>query len=166
MKRVLVLVLAGVVLLTAACGSSHKAATTPRITAQVNLASESQVGEVLVNGSRQPLYMFTRDQQHTVTCHGGCASVWPPFLTNGSPVAGSGVDRSLLGTIRTPNGQTQVTYNHWPLYTYASDSTPGQAAGQGINSFGGIWSTLTASGQMPASSPTTSTTRGSGGSGY
>ena len=32
-----------------------------------------------------------------------------------------------------------VTYNGWPLYTYASDIQPGQATGQGIDLNGGKW---------------------------
>jgi predicted lipoprotein with Yx(FWY)xxD motif len=53
----------------------------------------------------------------------------------------------LLGTARTPNGALQVTYGHWPLYTYSGDASAGQANGQGIQSFGGVWHPLATSGK-------------------
>ena len=45
------------------------------------------------------------------------------------------------------------------LYTYRGDSSPGQANGQGIQSFGGVWHPLAKSGQPVSSS-------GSSGGGY
>jgi predicted lipoprotein with Yx(FWY)xxD motif len=42
---------------------------------------------------------------------------------------------SKLGTIKRPDGGTQVTYNHMPLYLFASDTSPGEATGQGVAGF-------------------------------
>jgi len=52
-----------------------------------------------------------------------------------SATAGSGVDSSKLGTITRPDGSTQVTYNGKPLYLFASDTSAGQATGQGVAGF-------------------------------
>jgi len=36
-------------------------------------------------------------------------------------------------------GGDQITYNAWPLYTFAGDKAPGQTTGQGVVGFGGKW---------------------------
>ena len=41
-----------------------------------------------------------------------------------------------FGTIKRPEGTLQVSFDGMPLYTFAGDSRPGQANGQGI---GGVW---------------------------
>jgi len=37
--------------------------------------------------------------------------------------------------VKRPDGGVQVTYKGLPVYTYAGDSGPGQANGQGIEGF-------------------------------
>ncbi|HLH28697.1 MAG TPA: hypothetical protein VKW77_07250 [Acidimicrobiales bacterium] len=172
-------------MVAAACGSSssssttttsrpHSNSTTSASQATVMLAQVPGVGQVLVNSQGRTLYLFTPDRQSTPTCTGGCASAWPPLVANGTPVAGPGVRASLLGTVHNPDGTTQVTYDRWPLYTFAGDSGAGQAHGQGINSFGGHWAAVTSSGTMvgaagqsagaASGSSGSSATGGSGGS--
>lgn len=60
----------------------------------------------------------------------GCAAIWPPLLTTGRPTTGPGVDPRLVGTVRRPDGTTQVTYAGWPVYLYFADQAPGAAAGE------------------------------------
>lgn len=52
----------------------------------------------------------------------------------------------LLGTAPDPDGGRVITYNHWPLYTYAGDLTPGQATGQALDLNGAPWYVLRPSG--------------------
>jgi predicted lipoprotein with Yx(FWY)xxD motif len=78
--------------------------------------------------------------------------------------AGSGVQSSLLGTVKDASGKLEVTYNHWPLYTFSGDSGPGVAKGQGISNFGGTWYVLSSSGN-PVTSAQSSSSSG-GGNGY
>jgi len=66
----------------------------------------------------------------------------------------------MLGTAKAPSG-TQVTYGQWPLYTFSGDTGAGQANGQGIKSFGGVWHPVAPSGQ-----PVSSSGVSSGGGGY
>ncbi|MGH9075730.1 MAG: COG4315 family predicted lipoprotein, partial [Acidimicrobiales bacterium] len=120
------------------------------------------MGTVLVTSTGRTLYLFSPDKQKMVTCtaSSGCAKYWPPLeLGAGVSVAhpGRGLEAPLLGTIEAPDGHSQVTYNHWPLYTFAGDSGPGQAKGQGLDTFGGGWAAVTASGQGvgPTAGPTT-----------
>ncbi len=98
------------------------------------------IGAVLVNGKGLTLYHLTTDTSTKTTCTGGCAQVWPPLLaTNGNPPPSPGA-LGTFGTIKRPDGGLQVKFNGMPLYTYAGDSHPGQASGQGI---GGTWFAVT-----------------------
>ena len=61
-------------------------------------------------------------------------SLWPALLTDGAPIAGPGVNPTLLGTVtRTDvlSGQAvqQVTYAGQPLYRFLFDEVPGETEG-------------------------------------
>jgi predicted lipoprotein with Yx(FWY)xxD motif len=110
----------------------------------VNVADNSQYGSILVDQNGMTLYLFLNDTQGagTSACSGACAALWPA-LTASSPTAGNGVDSSKLGTITLSDGTTQVTYNGWPLYTFAKDTKAGDTNGQGIKS---VWYVVAPSG--------------------
>jgi predicted lipoprotein with Yx(FWY)xxD motif len=109
-------------------------------TPKVSLTNTAAKGMILTNKG-YTLFMFSRDKANKDNCVKikGCTSIWPVLKTKGKPIAGSGVNQSLLGTIKLPNGKKQVTYNKHPLYFYSGDSGPGQQAGQGLNAFGAKW---------------------------
>ncbi len=146
----------------AAAGTANPAIT-------VAATSVAGVGTVLVNGSGRTLYLLTSERGGNLTCtdDNGCTKVWPDTeLPSGTttPIAGSGIQASMLSTVKGPSGALYITYAGWPLYTFSGDSGPGQAHGQGIVSFGGTWQTLS-----PAGTPVTGTSSSSsstGGSGY
>jgi predicted lipoprotein with Yx(FWY)xxD motif len=100
-------------------------------------------GQVLATSKGRTLYLYTPDGKNKSNCTGSCASVWPPLMTKGKPVAGMGVKQSLLGTAKR-GSKLQVTYNGHPLYTYTGDSGAGQANGEGSE---GIWYVVKASGK-------------------
>jgi predicted lipoprotein with Yx(FWY)xxD motif len=108
------------------------------------------LGVVLVNTKGRTLYVFMKDQHRHVTCTGSCASFWPPLKWNSSakPKAGGAAKSALLGSDKNPAGGKVVTYNHWPLYTYAGDSAAGQAKGWNLNLNGGKWYVISASGNV------------------
>jgi predicted lipoprotein with Yx(FWY)xxD motif len=144
--------------------SSASAAGTPAVT--ISAKNVAGVGTVLVNGKGQTLYMLTSEKGGKITCtdDNGCTKLWPDTeLPKGvtAATAGSGIQASLLGTVKGADGSLYVTYHDWPLYTYAGDNGPGQTHGQGLNGFGGTWYVLSASGN-----PVTSSHAQSGGSGY
>lgn len=114
----------------------------------VRARSLPDVGTVLVDGQGYALYMFIPDHRREVTCTSICAATWPPLkLPAGtSPVTGSGLKSSLLGSDADPAGGRVVTYDGWPLYTYTGDVQPGQTTGQGIDLNGGLWYLLRPSG--------------------
>ncbi len=94
---------------------------------------DSDLGQILVDGEGMSLYMFDPDEQGESTCYDDCATAWPPLTVKGKPVAGEGVDESLLGTVRRDDGSRQVTYDGWPLYLWVQDKAPGDVTGQGVN---------------------------------
>jgi predicted lipoprotein with Yx(FWY)xxD motif len=166
----------------AACGSSSSstAAGSPSNSAPAGASSAAPaaisaksvpgLGTVLVNGQGQTLYMLTSEKggKNTCTQANGCTRVWPEtLLTNGATTAkaGSGVQSSLLGTVKDTSGNLEVTYNQWRLYTFSGDSGPGVAKGQGLTSFGGTWYVLNGSGNPVTSSPSGNGSSG-GGNGY
>lgn len=115
----------------------------------------SGLGQVLVNGHDDTLYVYLPDHAGPSTCYSVCARAWPPLvLPKGvtTPAAGPGVRHSLMGTRHRRDGASQVTYNGWPLYTYIDDAS-GEISGQGEGM--GAWYTISVNGtvdrQLPAS---------------
>jgi predicted lipoprotein with Yx(FWY)xxD motif len=130
------------VLLGVALGTTGPATTNLSSTALLKVAN-IHGAMVLTNAKGFTLYWFAPDSPTKSTCYGTCAAYWPPVT--GKPVAGAGVTGT-LGTIKRSDGQTQVTYDRHPLYTYVGDSAPGQASGNNINLNGGLWFEIKASG--------------------
>jgi predicted lipoprotein with Yx(FWY)xxD motif len=142
MRRLLVPLIA--VLAVAACGGSAStvstsAPATPVAMATVSVAMNAKLGQILVDGNGRTLYLFEADKSSSSTCYGACATYWPPLLTGGAPVAGTGVKASLLGTTKRTEGTTEVTYAGHPLYYVVTDHNPGDATGQAVNNFGAAW---------------------------
>lgn len=134
------LTLAACAVLTAACSSSlavptasSRATTTttppttvpdevPSTTAppfyEVTTTSVAGLGTVLVNGEGFTLYMFEPDRlSGKSACYCECENLWPPvLLVDGikAPVAGAGVNASLLGTTVRAGDLEQISYNGWP----------------------------------------------------
>lgn len=119
---------------------------------------------VLTNAKGLTLYWFAPDTSTKSNCNGSCAQYWPPVK---GPVASSGL-KGTFGTIKRADGSLQATYDAHPLYTYISDTAPGQAKGNNLNASGGLWHEVTESGASapaPASGPSSSSSSG-GGYGY
>jgi predicted lipoprotein with Yx(FWY)xxD motif len=121
------------------------AAAMPSEGTTVMLGQNSTLGSFLVDSKGMTLYLFTTDTPKTSTCYGGCATAWPPLLTTGAPLAGTGVNATLLGTTTRTDGTTQVTYNGWPLYYFASDKAAGDTKGEGIQN---VWYVVTPEGMQ------------------
>ncbi len=137
-------------------GSSGPAAAAPGslMTAKIGGAT------VLTSSKGFTLYSFALDTPAKSNCNGTCATNWPPV--KGS-VTAPGI-KGTFGTITRSDGSTQATFDGHPLYTFAADTSPGQAKGNGLNAFGGVWHEDTTSGSAaPAGSPAPG---GGGGSGY
>jgi predicted lipoprotein with Yx(FWY)xxD motif len=167
--------LAGIALVAVACGSSStgstagsgspasSAAASP-VAASSSALKTAKIGgaTVLTNAKGFTLYWFAPDTATKSNCNGSCAHFWPPV--KGPATAGSGVTGT-LATIKRADGSVQATWNGHPLYTYVSDTAPGQAKGNGLNLSGGVWHEVTISGTAAAPAATHSAKSG-GGYGY
>jgi len=166
--------LVAVALIAAACGSSSTTPKSPGSPAAAGASASATASSsgtalktatiggvtVLTSAKGFTLYSFAPDTATTSNCNGACATYWPPV--KGPATAGSGVTGTLT-TIKRSDGSMQAAYDGHPLYTYAADTAPGQAKGNGLNLSGGVWHEVTASGgAAPAKSPSS----GSGGGGY
>jgi predicted lipoprotein with Yx(FWY)xxD motif len=146
---------------TSTAAGSAPAASSAGTTLDVKTIGGQQV---VTNAQGFTLYWFAPDTSTTSKCTGSCATYWPPV--KGPATAMSGVTGK-LGTITRPDGTTQATYDGHPLYTYAADTAPGQAKGNGLNASGGLWYEMTLSGATPvASASAKASTKTGGGYGY
>ena len=99
---------------------------------------DSPFGAMLFDARRQAIYIFENDRRGRTVCYGKCAEAWPPVLTKGRPIAGKGVNASLLATLKRRDGTRQVTYAGRPLYFYAHER-PGQVLCHNVDLNGGFW---------------------------
>ena len=138
-------------------GSSSPAAAAASTVKTATIAGVT----VLTNSKGFTLYSFAPDTPATSKCNGTCAQNWPPVQ---GPVTAAGVTGT-FGTIKRSDGSVQATFDGHPLYTFAGDTAPGQAKGNGLNAAGGLWHEITASGTA-APAPAGGSPSGSGGGGY
>ena len=145
-------------LLLAACGggSGYGSATGSSKSPETTQAAQGAVGQrvhtgktdfgkVLVDSKGRTLYAFAADSPGRSNCTGSCLQYWPAAQASGSISHSSDVTAK-LATIKRSDGSIQLTVNGWPVYTYAADSGPGQATGQGENLSGGLWWVVAPSG--------------------
>jgi predicted lipoprotein with Yx(FWY)xxD motif len=95
------------------------------------------LGEVLVDANGRVLYMLSADEATpgASSCYDDCAAAWPPVILDGSLPG-----RTVLGTIIRADGAVQLTWSGKPLYRFGEDVNPGEAKGDGVSAFGGVWS--------------------------
>jgi predicted lipoprotein with Yx(FWY)xxD motif len=161
------IVLVGAALLAAGCGGSSPgsggtsgASSSPASSGSALKTTQISGVTVLTSAKGFTLYWFVPDTSTKSNCNGSCAQIWPPV--KGPATAGTGVTGK-LGTITRSDGSTQATYDGHPLYTYAADTAPGQANGNGINANGGVWHEMTASGATASAASASAGSSGGGG---
>jgi predicted lipoprotein with Yx(FWY)xxD motif len=122
-------------LLAVAAVAAAKSATIGVGTASVKGHKES----VAVNSRGVTIYQLGPETARHLVCKSqACFAAWPPLKAKGAVTKMTGVTGK-LGTIKR-DGFTQVTLNGKPLYTFVEDGgRRGQAEGEGINAFGGVW---------------------------
>ena len=146
-KRTVLAGMAAALLLAACADDAGDMADAPAAAEGGTVVATAQgaPGTFLTDATGMSLYLFTNDTPGVSNCTGDCLVAWPALLTDGDPVAGDGVDASLLGTTIRDDGSVQVTYSGWPLYFFAGDAAPGDLAGQGVND---VWFVVSPTGEM------------------
>jgi predicted lipoprotein with Yx(FWY)xxD motif len=159
----------GIALIAAACSSAAAtpsavvlgATSTPAAGGHfaVSTTASSSLGAYLTGQNGMTLYVLTSDTPDTSTCTASCATNWPPLTVPSGTTATSPVGAmDSFGTITRPDGTTQVTYNHMPLYYYSGDSAAGDTNGEGKL---GVWfvaplsGTVTSTGAPGSAAPAT-----------
>ncbi len=95
------------------------------------LSAVTTKGAALVDAKGMTLYTFDKDEGGKSACNGGCAAAWPPFVASAGSSAGGD-----WTTVTRDDGSAQWAYKGKPLYTFAKDAKPGDAAG---DEFKNIW---------------------------
>jgi predicted lipoprotein with Yx(FWY)xxD motif len=141
---------ASVLFASSSSARTHSGPTASAASASTTiLTRHTRIGTILVSPTGDTLYAFSRDSRNHDMCVSlrGCRSAWPIMAVRGTLRAGSGVNHSLLGTIRVGSAR-QVTYAGHPLYGYVGNSGPGDVSYVGAHAFGGSWSALSPSARL------------------
>ena len=90
---------------------------------------------VLVTSTGLTLYSLSVEKKGKFFCKKSneCLSIWHPLLV---PKGGTVKGPVKLGTVKRPEGGSQVTFQGHPLYTFAEDKKPGEAHGEGLKDVG------------------------------
>jgi predicted lipoprotein with Yx(FWY)xxD motif len=159
--------------------AASSAAASPSMSSSGGAATTATTSIIATDGhltdaSGRTVYLWSADTAGKSTCAGSCASAWPPVP--GTAKAGTGVSSAKLSTITRAGGGTQLAYAGHPLYYFEGDTSPGQARGQGADSFGAKWWELNAAGKAitsgtapgggTSSKPASSSSSASAGGGY
>jgi predicted lipoprotein with Yx(FWY)xxD motif len=147
----LLLVLAAVVGLTVAVYAvrTNMASAAHRQLVVKTMKNRALGKTILVNRRDLTLYSLSAEKRGRFICTNAvCLSLWKPLVVaRGTTPTGT----SSLGTVRRPDGRTQVSYRGLPLYTFTEDHKPGDVKGNGFKDVG-IWRPASASrtGSAPA----------------
>ena len=91
----------------------------------VVVIKSAKFGQVLASTKGHlAFYTWNKEKDNKVHCTGACAKVWPPItLPKGTAVAAHVKGAmGIFGTIRRPDGSTQLTFDKHPLYTFHGDT--------------------------------------------
>ena len=92
--------------------------------------------KVLVNRKGLTLYSLSVEHRGRFICtDASCLSLWTPLVVARGTVPTGALD---LGTLRRPDGRTQVSYRGRPVYTFTQDRKPGDVKGNGFKDVG-VW---------------------------
>lgn len=118
------------------CGSAASSSNSgPKpLLKEATVVIGGQQRTVLATSAGFTLYLFRPEKDGKVACVDSCLSTWRPLLLpagRSQASAAAGLPGT-LGQVGRPDGQMQLTYDEWPLYTFAGDARPGTVAGEGV----------------------------------
>ena len=126
----------------------------------LSTAKNAAIGEpIAIDSHGRTVYELTPETSRHLLCTraNGCFRFWPP-VTVASPdtkLAASSAIKGTLGILHR-DGRFQVTLAGRPLYRFAGDGARrGNAKGQGLHGFGGVWHVVSAAHPHPTTSTAT-----------
>jgi predicted lipoprotein with Yx(FWY)xxD motif len=115
-------------LAAAMCAAPQLIATAAAQAVPAKTANTSK-GQAFVDAKGMTLYTYDKDTTAGKSaCNGPCATNWPPLH------ATSGTGSGDWSVVTRDDGTKQWAYKGKPLYTWAKDSKPGDATGDGMAS--------------------------------
>jgi predicted lipoprotein with Yx(FWY)xxD motif len=124
----------------------------------VKVSNVPDVGAVVATPTGMTLYTLTDANGAAVACTDQCLSAWPPYVV--SATAKIKVPKGVK-SITATSDTNQVAWKGLPLYTFAGDSGPKIAKGEGLASFGGTWHVVKVAKKAAATAPTTASSSSS-----
>lgn len=127
--RIVLLALLALALVVA--GAAVAGQSTRRVAKEAENATLGRT--ILTTLKGKTLYSLSVEKHGRFICTGSCLSTWKPLTVSAGTKPTGPVK---LGTIKRPEGKTQVTYKGLPLYSFMGDSRPGEANGDGLKDVG------------------------------
>jgi predicted lipoprotein with Yx(FWY)xxD motif len=135
------------------------AATTIGVAGAGSLAIESasvpHFTGALVNQSSHSLYVLSSEKGAALKCTGSCLSTWVPLevsTATKSVSLGAGV-KGKIGFVARGKSKKQVTFNSYPLYSFAGDSGARGSKGEDVKALGGTWTLVHADATSVGATP-------------
>lgn len=95
----------------------------PRASAPPVAVVTSNLGKVVATKDKLGLYTWASEKKAhgKILCTGTCAKAWPPVLVTGAVTAHAKGVTGMFGTVKRPDGKTQLTYDGLAVYTFSDD---------------------------------------------
>lgn len=132
-SRPLPLIAALAIAALALVAATEAAAAQPTKRVVKEAENEALGSTVLTTLKGKTLYSLSAETHGKFICTHSCLADWKPLLIP-SGVKPKGPVK--LGTVKRPEGRTQVTYKGRPLYTFDEDAKPGETNGEGLKDVG------------------------------
>lgn len=88
---------------------------------------------ILTTTKGRTLYSLSVEKHGKFTCTGFCTTLWHPLVV---PAGVKPKGPVKFGTVKRPDGRTQVTYKGLPLYSFGGDGKVGDVKGEGVKDVG------------------------------
>jgi predicted lipoprotein with Yx(FWY)xxD motif len=92
------------------------------------------LGTIVETPKHFALYAWTKEKPGAIACTGECEMTWPPLVVPAHTMVAKHVKGIMgtFGTIKRPDGRTQLTLDRRALYTYHGDKAT-RILGNGVN---------------------------------
>ena len=129
----------------------------------LNKISIPSYPNILANNQTRSLYILSIEKGASISCTGGCLSIWPPLLvpSGTTKLAFAAGVKGTIGFV-TRGSMEQVTFNSYPVYTYTGDNGPGDSFGEGVVADGGTWTLANANATTATDTPVAPVSSGGG----